>query len=90
MFDRYGGSRELQTIINGDLDVFPDHATHDRMLDAGAEVGAFTRDLAVFSDPRFSSLWESGKKSTPTKLAELVIPSYYQLFERKIPTFGVR
>lgn len=41
-------------VINGDLDIYPDHVTQARLLDAGGcEVGPFERDLVMYSDPAF-------------------------------------
>lgn len=79
IYDRYFGTRGLQSVINGDLGTFPDHASCGRILDADAEVDACTLDFAVFSDFRFKNLWNDGKKEDPIILVrDLVIPSFFE------------
>ena len=69
---RYVSRRNLLSIIDGELDVFPHHALQRRLVDAGGvEVGGFIRDLAVYSDPVFKQLWKE-----PAEMVEKVVPEY--------------
>ena len=51
--------KDLLTIVDGELDVFPHHVMADRLLDAGGvEIGGFIRGYAIYSAPAFKSKWK--------------------------------
>jgi len=90
VFAQYSGDKRLQVLINGDLDVVPDNVAYNRILDAGAEVGAFTRDVAVYGDPFFKSLWTSDGKERPAELVKTTIPFYTDVFNMLAEELGYK
>lgn len=53
--NKYLTDKRLESVINGDLNLYPHHLTNNVMLDAGSVgVGPFTADLAVFGSPVFN------------------------------------
>ena len=62
--ETYFTENHFNTVINGDLDVYTQHiiispepSLSSRLLDAGStQEGAFTRDLAVYTDPVFTQV----------------------------------
>jgi len=75
--------KNLLSIVDGELDVFPHHAMQRRLIDAGGvKVGGFVRDLAVFSAPVFRPRWK-----TPESMIKDVVPAYLNVrgeFEAKL------
>ncbi len=83
--NRYVSKKELLSIVDGELDVFPHHGVvfseglenDARLIDGGGvEVGGWVRDLAVFGDPIFRSRWE------PNEMVEEVLESYLMVREK--------
>jgi len=79
---KYVSRKDLLSIVDGELDVFPHHAMLKRIPDAGGvEVGGFVRDLAIYSSPVFGTLWEK-PENMPRKVGETYFNIRNQLESR--------
>lgn len=86
LFSKYLSKEGLIRVINGDLNVSPRNATNSILLNAGkTSIGPFTDDLALYSDPIFSSVLNSdGEEMDLYARGDATIKDYltsYEAFE---------